>query len=330
MALAHSRSRPTHRGIPTVLYSFCQCSPKAPSALSYPKLEGYLQGCDDGESHQSISYNGGMPLAIASHIRIILVGTTHPGNIGSAARAMKVMGLNRMVLVGPKHFPSGEATALASSADDILANATVVETFEQAIAGCRLVVGTTAHARALPWPTLDLKGAASRVVGEASQHEVAVVFGREKTGLHNAEVERCHYIVTIPTAEEYTSLNLAQAIQLMSYELRLAALDQLDQTPPMETPPIDWVPEPAERLEIFFERLEAGLLHVGFLNPAQPKRLMQRLRRLFLRARPDENELNILNGIASALIQSAPRDSASSPLAESSSTVSHKASPKAD
>ncbi len=270
-----------------------------------------------------------MPLSIASQIRIVLVGTTHPGNIGSAARAMKVMGLNQMVLVGPKHFPSGEATALASSADDILANATVVDTFEQAIAGCRLVVGTTAHARALPWPTLDLKGAAARVVDEASQHEVAVVFGREKTGLHNTEVERCHYIVTIPTAEEYTSLNLAQAIQLMSYELRLAALDQSGHTPPRETPPSDWVPEPAERLEVFFERLEAGLLHVGFLNPAQPKRLMQRLRRLFLRARPDENELNILNGIASALIQSEPRHVESPPSPKSKATLSNETAPNA-
>ena len=263
----------------------------------------------------TIPYNEAMPLRNAPNIKIILVGTTHPGNIGSAARAMKVMGLSKLILVSPKHFPSGEATALASNADDLLANAEVVETFEEAIAGCRLVLGTTAHARSLPWPTLDLKGAAQRVVDESQQHEVAVVFGREKTGLHNEEVERCHYIVTIPTDNEYTSLNLAQAIQLMSYELRLATLDYFNQTPAREIAPKDWSPEPAERIEIFFKRLEAGLLNVGFLNPAQPKRLMQRLRRLFLRARPDENELNILNGIASALLEAPARGQGEGPSA---------------
>lgn len=249
-----------------------------------------------------------MPLLIAPKIRIVLVGTTHPGNIGSAARAMKVMGLDQLVLVSPKHFPSGEATALASNADDVLEKAQVVETFAQAIEGCGLVLGTTAHARALPWPTLDLKGAAEKAVAEAGSHEIAVVFGREKTGLHNEEVERCHHIVTIPTDNDYTSLNLAQAVQLMAYELRWAALEAMGQTPAKEQPPSDWRPEPPERMEVFFKRLEQGLLQVGFLNPAQPKRLMQRIRRLFLRARPDENELNILNGIASALIDAPSRD----------------------
>lgn len=260
----------------------------------------------------SFPYNGHMPLPIAPNLRIILIGTTHPGNIGSAARAMKVMGLSRMVLVSPKHFPSGEATALASNADDILKNAQVVETFDEAIAGCGLVLGTTAHARSLPWPTLDLKGAATHAVAEASRHEVAIVFGREKTGLHNEEVERCHHIVTIPTAEEYTSLNLAQAVQLMMYELRLEALNAMNTPSLTEQAPADWVPEPPEKLEVFFKRLEQALLHVGFLNPAQPKRLMQRIRRLFLRARPDENELNILNGIASALLDATPKHQAPS------------------
>ena len=248
-----------------------------------------------------------MPLPIAPNIRVILIGTTHPGNIGSAARAMKVMGLSRLVLVSPKHFPSGEATALASNADDILKNAEVVETFEEAIAGCGLVLGTTAHARSLPWPTLDLKGAASKAVAEVATHEIALVFGREKTGLHNEEVERCHYIVTIPTSEEYTSLNLAQAVQLMMYEMRLHALEAMNTPSLSEQATSDWQPEPPERMEVFFTRLEKALLHVGFLNPAQPKRLMQRIRRLFLRARPDENELNILNGIASALLEATPK-----------------------
>ncbi len=248
-----------------------------------------------------------MALPTASRIRIVLIGTTHPGNIGAAARAMKVMGFDRLVLVSPKHFPSGEATALASSADDVLAKAQVVETFADAIAGCPLVLGTTAHARSLPWPTYDLRGAAEHAIDESHHHEVAIVFGREKTGLHNDEVERCHHIVTIPTNDAYTSLNLAQAVQLMMYELRLHALAASDQTTPAFTPPSDWTPQPPEQLEVFFDRLERGMLNVGFLNPAQPKRLMQRLRRLFLRARPDENELNILNGIASALLDAPPK-----------------------
>ncbi|TVS12720.1 MAG: RNA methyltransferase [Wenzhouxiangella sp.] len=234
-------------------------------------------------------------------IRIVLVGTTHPGNIGSTARAMKVMGLKRLVLVDPLRFPSGEATALASNADDVLAAATVVESFTEAIAGCGLVLGCSGRARALPLPTLDARTAAARGLLEAGQHEVAVVFGREKTGLHNEEIRACHYLVTIPTSAVYDSLNLAQAVQVICYEIRQAMLGEL----PGEMTPPDWVPEPPERLEVFFQRLEQALLEIRFLNPAQPKRLMQRLRRLTLRARPDENELNILNGIVSATLETA-------------------------
>jgi TrmH family RNA methyltransferase len=234
-------------------------------------------------------------------IRVVLVGTTHPGNIGSTARAMKVMGLARLVLVEPRTFPSGEATALASNADDVLAAATVVETFTEAIAGCSLVLGCSGRPRALPMPTLDARTGAARAVVEAGQHEVALVFGREKTGLHDAEIRACNYLVSIPTSTIYDSLNLAQAVQVLCYEIRQALLGDS----PGEMAPPDWTPEPPERLEVFFQRLEQSLLEIRFLNPAQPKRLMQRLRRLYLRARPDENELNILNGIVSATLETA-------------------------
>lgn len=242
-----------------------------------------------------------MDESLLKRIRVVLVGTTHPGNIGSTARAMKVMGLSRLVLVDPRIFPSGEATALASNADDVLAAATVVDSFTDAIAGCGLVLGCSGRPRALPMPTLDARAAAARALAEAGGHEVAVVFGREKTGLHDVEIRACHYLVSIPTSPIYDSLNLAQAVQVVCYEIRQAMLGDL----PGEIVPPDWTPEPPERLEVFFQRLEQALLEIRFLNPAQPKRLMQRLRRLYLRARPDENELNILNGIVSATLETA-------------------------
>jgi tRNA (cytidine32/uridine32-2'-O)-methyltransferase len=235
-------------------------------------------------------------------IRIVLVGTTHPGNIGATARAMKVMGLERLYLVAPEaKFPSAQATALATSADDLLQKAVVTTTLMEAVGDCRLVLGTTARLRSLPLPVMDPRVAAGRALCESQSHEVAFVFGRENSGLTNEETRLCHYLVNIPTSKEYHSLNLAQAVQVVTYELHMAMLDE---QPGLVKPP-DWQPEPVERVEFFIERLEKTLLEIGFLNPDQPKRLMQRLRRLFQRARPDENELNILNGILSATREAA-------------------------
>ncbi len=242
-----------------------------------------------------------MDESLLKRVRVVLIGTTHPGNIGSTARAMKVMGLSQLVLVNPLKFPSGEATALASNADDLLASARVVGNLTDAIRGCGLVLGCSGRPRALALPTLDARLAATRALAEAEGHEVALVFGREKTGLHEEEMRACHYLVRIPTSATYDSLNLAQAVQVVCYEIRQALL--VDQ--PREIAPPDWTPEPPERLELFFSRLEQALTEIQFLNPAQPKRLMQRLRRLTLRARPDENELNILNGIVSAMLETA-------------------------
>jgi len=237
-----------------------------------------------------------------SNIRIILVGTTHPGNIGAAARAMKVMGLEHLYLVAPEaRFPSAKATAMATSGDDLLQKAVVVDELIEAIAGCGLVLGTTARLRSLPLPVIDPRTAAERTVREAMGHEVAIVFGRENAGLTNEETRMCHYLVNIPTSQEYHSLNLAQAVQVIAYELHLAMLSEQ----PGETLPHDWKPEPADRVEFYFQRLEATLTEIGFLNLDQPKRLMQRLRRLYQRARPDENELNILNGILSSTLEAA-------------------------
>jgi len=239
---------------------------------------------------------------ISDRVRIVLVGTSHPGNIGSAARAMKVMGFHRLYLVAPTApFPSSRATALATSGDDVLQSAVVVDDLLCAIEGCGLVLGTSALQRSLPLPVLDPRSAAARIAEEVPQHDVALVFGREKSGLNKLETDLCHYLVNIPTSQVYHSLNLAQAVQVLTYELHLAL--QSPSARRVESP--ERRPEPPERMEIYFERLEATLRAIGFLNPVQPKRLMQRLRRLYLRARPDENELNILNGILSSTLRAA-------------------------
>lgn len=238
------------------------------------------------------------------NIRVVLVGTTHSGNIGAAARAMKVMGLTDLHLVAPRTFPSAEATAMASSADDVLARACLHGDLASAVADCRLVLGTSARLRALPMPQLDPRAAAARAVPEAASHPVALVFGREKNGLENTEIRQCHYLVHIPTSGVYQSLNLAQAVQILCYEVRLAALS--DHV--AEREPLDWSPAPNEKLEHFFGRLERTLLDIRYLNPRQPRRLMERLRRLFLRARPDVTELDILNGILTAAGETARRD----------------------
>lgn len=236
------------------------------------------------------------------NIRIVLVGTSHPGNIGSTARAMKVMGLDRLVLVAPEApFPSSRATALATSADDILQRATVVDHLIEGIQGCGLVLGTTARPRTLALPVLDPRTAAGQAWVESQQHEVAIVFGRESSGLTNDETRLCHQIINIPTSKDYHSLNLAQAVQVVCYEVHMAMLGHL----PGQVDPPDWHPEPPERVEFYYQRLEHVLKTIRFLNPEQPKRLMQRLRRLYQRARPDENELNILNGILSATLEAA-------------------------
>lgn len=246
---------------------------------------------------------------LADQIKVVLVETTHPGNIGSTARAMKVMGLHRLVLVNPERFPSEEAVALASNADDVLEQAEVVDDFAAAIAGCQYVLACTARTRSLPLPGLPPRQAAESAVTEVLDqgHQVAIVFGRERSGLTTEEAQLSNALVHIPTSDTYRSLNLAQAVQIMSYEIRMAALEREDQSPQPQ-PPSDWVPEPLERLDYFFVRLEDGLRAINFLNPAQPKRLMQRLRRLFIRARPDENELNILNGVVSSMLESAARN----------------------
>ncbi|MGD2073343.1 MAG: RNA methyltransferase [Gammaproteobacteria bacterium] len=226
--------------------------------------------------------------------RIVLVNTTHPGNIGAAARAMKNMGLERLALVSPSRYPSAEATARASGADDVLARAQCFETLEAAVADATLVIGVSARCRSLPLPTLDPRACATLVMKQPDSGAVCLLFGRESSGLTNVELDRCHYLVRIPSNPEFPSLNIAAAVQIMAYELRLASGAASQPQEP------DHAYATAAQLEEFYRHLEQTLIEIDFLDPEAPRQLMRRLRRLFGRARPDQNEINILRGILSA------------------------------
>ena len=239
-----------------------------------------------------------------SRVRVVLINTTHPGNIGATARAMKVMGLSSLHLVTPKIYPHAEATAMASGADDILQHAVVHDSLDSALSGCPLALGTSARLRSLPMPMFDARRAARQALQESGSHDVALLFGRERYGLTNEEMMRCQYLVNIPANPEYSSLNLAQAVQIMGYELRVAAMGVAD----VSLPPLDWEPVDDRQMEMLFEHLEQTLLDIRFLNPKQPKKLMMRLRRLFKRARPDQNEINILRGILKASQEASRKD----------------------
>ncbi|WP_428623355.1 RNA methyltransferase [Sedimenticola sp.] len=229
------------------------------------------------------------------NIKIILIETTHPGNIGAAARAMKNMCLSQLCLVSPRTYPSAEATARAAGADSILEQCQVYETLDQALAGCRLVVGASARLRTVEWPQLLPRACAEQLWAEAAQGEVAILFGRESSGLRNSELDRCHYLVHIPANPEYSSLNIAQALQVIAYEIYIQSLSEV------QTPVADPVAvADMASLEGFFQHLQQAMQDIGFSNPRQSEKLQRRLRRLFLRARPDTEEVNILRGILSA------------------------------
>ncbi len=236
-------------------------------------------------------------------VRIVLVGTTHPGNIGASARAMKAMGLRRLWLVSPKVFPAAEATAMASGADDILAAAEVVPSFEAAIAGCTMVFGTTARTRHLQWPVLSPAEAALQVRGAVADGPVAIVFGREQAGLSNAELDLCQRAIRIPTDEGFNSLNLAQAVQICVYELRNAlqasrrTADEEDRDRPAGAPELD-------RLH---RHLVETMVAVGYYDSSNPKLLERRLRRLLNRSGLRQSEAQILRGFLAAVDHSLER-----------------------
>lgn len=230
------------------------------------------------------------------NIRIVLVGTSHPGNIGAAARAMKTMGLSDLRLVSPLRYPCAEETARASGADDLLARAQVHDDLASALADCVHVIGTTARSRTLPLPTLVPREAGMQLVSRAAAGPVALLFGREHSGLTNEEVDHCQALVTIPANPEYSSLNLAAAVQVLCYEIRVAALAGGSEGTGA-LPETDDAPATFAELEGMYAHMQQTLMGIGFLDPANPRHLMRRLRRLFGRAGLTRNEVNILRGI---------------------------------
>ncbi|MDX2458279.1 MAG: TrmJ/YjtD family RNA methyltransferase [Gammaproteobacteria bacterium] len=233
-----------------------------------------------------------------ANIRVVLSSTSHPGNIGAAARAMKTMGLTRLYLVNPKVFPAAEATARASGADDVLTTAVVCSEIGEALSGCNLVIGASARSRSIPCPVINPAESALKVYAESDQGEVAMLFGCERSGLSNAEIDRCQYLVQIPSNPDYGSLNLAAAVQIICYEILIT-----HGKPGPVGGTLDYVPANADEMERFYKHLEQALIELDFLDPDNPRQLMRRLRRLYSRARPDENEVNILRGMLTAAQQ---------------------------
>ncbi|MBU0621540.1 MAG: RNA methyltransferase [Gammaproteobacteria bacterium] len=224
------------------------------------------------------------------NIRVVLSHTTHPGNIGAAARAMKTMGLRHLYLISPRHFPDPQATAMAAGADDILGSAVVCASIDEALQGVAFTVAMTARLRDISIQVRTPREAMPQVVQEAASHPVALLFGTEMSGLTNEEMGRAQLGVNIPANPEFSSLNIAAAVQVTAYELVVAAQSYQPQVR-------DIVPVPHERMEGLYAHLEKTLFEIGFFTTQNPARLMQRLRRLFARARPEEEEINILRGI---------------------------------
>ena len=232
-------------------------------------------------------------------VTVVLVNTSHPGNIGACARAMKNMGISRLTLVQPADFPSGVAVGRAVSALDILENATVVESLEAAITDCALVIGASARSRKIPWPMLSPAQLGVKVVRELEMNKVALVFGREDSGLNNDELQLCHFHVQIPADENYSSLNLAAAVMVICYELRKAGLDRKGIKDTAEDEFWDQEKATVKQVEHFYQHLERVMIAIDFHDPENPRQLMQRMRRLFSRIRIDVMEMNILRGILS-------------------------------
>ena len=231
------------------------------------------------------------------NVRIVLCNPSHPGNIGAVARAMKTMRLDKLYLVEPKVFPHADATARAAGADDILAAAQVCNTLDEAIGDCHLIMGASARIRSLSCPVVSPDVCARLAGQENKTQQIALLFGREHSGLTNKEIDRCHHLIHIPSNEEFSSLNLASAVQIVAYELMKSR--QGTDSDNMHADLLECAS--SEDVERFYEHLEQTLIKVRFLDPAAPRHVMRRLRRLFNRARPDIIELNVLRGMLTAM-----------------------------
>jgi TrmH family RNA methyltransferase len=243
-------------------------------------------------------------------VRVVLVDTSHPGNIGAVARAMWTMGLERLSLVRPRRYPSAEATARAAGADALLYDAGIFDSLDEALADCSWVVGTTVRSRHLELPRLTPREFAARAVDEIRDGQVALVFGREQTGLSNDELDLCQAVASIASNPQFSSLNVAAAVQVFAYELQLASSDGTRRTGESSSQHGARASTSAE-LEGLYTHLEQALADIGYYDPDQPGLLMRRLRRLYGRARPDRADLNILRGILAATQRAAGKGRAS-------------------
>ena len=240
---------------------------------------------------------------LLSRIRVVLVAPSHPGNIGASARAMFTMGLSRLVLVAPRRFPDAEAVALATGATSVLDGVTVVENLDEAITDCALAIGLSARPREFAGRVLAVRDAAMEAIANAAHGDIALVFGTEMSGLSNAELARCAIVATIPANPEYASLNLAAAVQVVAYELRVAATGGDVWRAPR------FAPASADEIEALYANGERTLIAMRILNPEMPKKLVPRLRRLFARAGLEKEEVNILRGIVARIDQLIARKS---------------------
>ena len=240
------------------------------------------------------------PASRLQRVRIVLVETSHSGNIGAAARAMKVMGLTQLFLVAPRVAVDDQAMRRASGAADVLEQARIVETLDAALEGCAFAVAATARSRQLSPEVLDARNAVLRLAEMAKEAEVAIVFGNETSGLTNEQARRCQMLAHIPAHEGYSSLNLAAAVQVFAYELRMALLNPADLAALAQPGGVLDVPASLDEIEGLMRHCETALAEIGFYDPANPKRLVPRLRRLFSRSRLEREEVNILRGILNA------------------------------
>lgn len=238
--------------------------------------------------------------AVLDNIKMVLVNTTHPGNIGAAARALKNMGLSRIVLVDPKEYPSDQAVWRAANALDVLDKVEVVATLDEAIADCGLVIGTSARGRRIPWPLLTPRECGDKCVAEAKEHPIAIVFGREDRGLTNEELHKCHFHVHIPANPEYSALNIAAALQVIAYEIRMSFLQE-EAGGPVHFDEWDMPPAKQKDMELYYDHLQETLEKLTFLEPGNPRQTLTRLRRLYGRIRMDEMELSILRGMLTSV-----------------------------
>jgi len=248
------------------------------------------------------------------NVRIVLINPSHPGNIGAAARAMKTMCLQHLYLVEPRVFPHADATARAAGADDILARANVCKTLDEALGDCELIIGASARKRSISCPVLGPEECAKQLELENKAHNIAIMFGREHSGLTNKEVDRCHNLIHIPTNGDFSSLNLASAVQIVAYELLKAKMalknvlsvneveiNDISAQDRPETQDQRTKPATVEEMELFYAHLEQTLIRTEFIDPEAPRHIMRRLRRLFNRAHPEVVEVNILRGILTAM-----------------------------